>query len=358
MNLIQISRLSLLTAGMLIFTGLFASAAQDSTHSFEPITVENVVHIVQTTQMKLEHTASINHLAFNPDISQLAVATSDGIFVFDTVNYAEQIVFKELRPNSTFVAYSHDGSQLFGNMDGLRKWDLDDSTSELIWADDGNLNVAYAYAADEDIFAVSQNDVLTIFSPALLFTTGQRDLILEADVRAVAISPDATTVATINFEGQLKLWDTDRTPTDPPRFDLPIHLSGMQTNRDLVFSPDGRFLAVARTKDLNVTNVDDLEYSIEFWDVSTGQSVSEITLPKPPADILPYVSSMAFSPDGGLLAAGAADNTVLIWEVSTGNLLTSLNGHDDVVKMLAFSPDRTLLISGSLDGTVRLWGVK
>ncbi len=69
------------------------------------------------------------------------------------------------------------------------------------------------------------------------------------------------------------------------------------------------------------------------------------------------VSSLAFSPQGQILASGSYDSTVRLWRVPDGTPLHTLEGHTGSVHAVAFSPDGTLLASGSEDGTVRLWGV-
>jgi WD40 repeat protein len=69
------------------------------------------------------------------------------------------------------------------------------------------------------------------------------------------------------------------------------------------------------------------------------------------------VRSVAFSPDGQTLASGSHDNTVRLWDVSTGRELRRMQGHYDGVTSVAFNPNGQVLASGSSDNTVRLWDV-
>jgi WD40 repeat protein len=69
-----------------------------------------------------------------------------------------------------------------------------------------------------------------------------------------------------------------------------------------------------------------------------------------------YVTSVAFSPDGQIIASGSLDKSVRIWQVSgSGSEGRYLDGHSGSVFSVAYSPNGNLIASGSHDKTVRLW---
>jgi WD40 repeat protein len=70
-----------------------------------------------------------------------------------------------------------------------------------------------------------------------------------------------------------------------------------------------------------------------------------------------WVSSVAFRPDGKILASGSHDNTIKLWNVATGREIATLTRHSESVNSVAFSPDGKTLASGSLDKTIKLWDV-
>jgi WD40 repeat protein len=82
------------------------------------------------------------------------------------------------------------------------------------------------------------------------------------------------------------------------------------------------------------------------------QGRQRYTIPHPAS-----VDSVAFSPDGRLLATAGEDHMVRLWDVATKRRVASLAGHTDIVRQVAFSRDGRLLVSGSWDRSVRLWDV-
>ncbi|HUG35277.1 MAG TPA: hypothetical protein VMJ90_10950, partial [Anaerolineales bacterium] len=114
-----------------------------------------------------------------------------------------------------------------------------------------------------------------------------------------------------------------------------------ETVTSVAFSPDGKILASGSADD-----------NILLWDMDTSQLIGQ--LPGHKDD----VSSLAFSPDGKILASGSADATIALWDVEELQRIAHLKEHTSYVSSVAFSPDGKILASGGYDNTIIFWDVE
>jgi WD40 repeat protein/energy-coupling factor transporter ATP-binding protein EcfA2 len=170
----------------------------------------------------------------------------------------------------------------------------------------------------------------------------------------VAFSPDNKTVAATRGVASVMLWDI--TAPHLARF-LPMAADFGDVTA-LAFSPDGRILAVA--------NVSRAGYSsISLWDMTTNPEHVRLKLEGHKGEI----RSMAFRPDGKVLASGSLDDSVILWDVASGQKLeqrfvgtakepensgtepTEVKG----IESVAWSRDSTILACGDRDSVITLW---
>ena len=113
-----------------------------------------------------------------------------------------------------------------------------------------------------------------------------------------------------------------------PRFESP---AGVGTVGAMAFSPDGGILAAAG-----------YDTEIRVWDVRTGKlkhRMEEMPL---------AMFDMAFSPDGKLLATAGADQIIYLWDTNSWKIARKLAGQPETVLRIRFSPDGTQLVSGGM----------
>ncbi|MBG1258898.1 serine/threonine-protein kinase [Nostoc commune] len=166
-------------------------------------------------------------------------------------------------------------------------------------------------------------------------------------VKSVAFSPDGQILASGSWDKTIKLWDVN---TSKEICTITGHK--LQVN-SVAFSPDGKLLASAS-----------YDRTIRLWQLKAFGRFEEKFENRPCYSLLGTLSghawavlTVAFSPDGKILATGSDDNTIKLWEVNTGQLICTLVGHSWSVVAVAFTADGEMLLSASCDKTVKLWKI-
>ncbi len=193
-------------------------------------------------------------------------------------------------------------------------------------------------------------------------------------VRAIAFSPDGSSISSGGTDQNVKLWDTSggeclktlrghhkRVQSVAFSYrgnilacgsdDQTVSLWNLRTSQSpkilqghtgrvlsVVFSPQGKTLASASS-----------DKTVKLWNISTGQCHKTLQAH------IGWVWSVAFSPDGKTLASGSDDQSVKLWDASTGECKRTLQGHSNRVRSVAFAPKGKILASGSDDQSVKLW---
>lgn len=161
-------------------------------------------------------------------------------------------------------------------------------------------------------------------------------------VHSITFSPDEKLLASITRYGpESRLWDVESgeaIETFPDR------------TYPITFSLCSRMIAGGG------------RHGILLWDVKRAETL--LTIPLSETD--GWLDSLAFSPCSRYLASGSGWRrgigikkvAIRLWNVASGENIATFRGHPTDIQSLAFSPDGTILASGGYGGTIMLWDVK
>jgi WD40 repeat protein len=91
------------------------------------------------------------------------------------------------------------------------------------------------------------------------------------------------------------------------------------------------------------------DQTIQVWNLTTGQAIAALQ------NHTKAITSLAIHPSGEYLASASDDKTIHVWDVRYQSIVQILSGHRQAVKSVLFTADGTRLISAGWDKTMRIW---
>jgi WD40 repeat protein len=275
---------------------------------------------------------AVGALAFSPDGKLLAVSFSDGLVrLWETASWKRARPLEGLRPPVAGLAFTPDGKGLLSLGDeNLRLWDVATGAEVRRYPDVEPLARCLALSPDGKVVAAAAiGGLVQVWDVA----TGRQYCSWRADVSVLRLTfaPDGKTLATLSAHW-VRLWEavTGRRLNPPEEPEAVV--------RHLVFSPDGRLLAVGR---FPFPEEAPESRCVVLHDTRTGRPALRLEWPKG------GLSALAFDPDGKTLAvASGPAGDVRLWDLATGRLLRLLPPAGDRVDSLGFPPGGLACVSG------------
>ncbi|MDE0084548.1 MAG: WD40 repeat domain-containing protein [Candidatus Poribacteria bacterium] len=295
----------------------------------------------------------INDMQYSPDGSILAVATTIGIWVYDTDTYQEQALLSRSNQEMEKLYFNHDGTVLAGMERFSHKITHWDVTLRKIKKTSKKRHDFPRYgtpSSDGNTSATTLFDKIHIWDTQ----TNTKHILKghEDYISCLAYSPDNKIIASGSHDQTIRLWDVKtgkhiRT------------LTGHQDNITfLSFSPDGSTL-ISVSRDM----------TINFWDITS----EELKLPfaiqgviSDKIEIKEKIKRTFFSPDQSILITAGEFRTIHLWDSTTGKLKQTFSdknedneeiGYISGVEDILFSPDGKSILSLVKGYEIRMWDI-
>ena len=321
--------------GRLVVTG-----SEDNTARLWDVRTGRLLHVLETAF------DGILAVAFSPDGGLVAAASSDGVTrVYDTRSGVRLVLLIGHATAVTAVGFSPDGETIVtGSTDRTaRIWVTE--TGRLLRTLTGQadtVRATYFTAGGTQTVTADSDGTVRVWDPG---TAPELTPIIRqhSPITGLDVTPDGSRLLVGDAGGRVRVWSVSQHRFLGGVFTEPVTGVAFGPRGPVAVSEPDRAVAYSLAAGLLVTGGSD------------GVRVrgSRSLRLKPPSETI----SIALSPNGQRLAAGAADGRVRLWDSRTGKLVRTLRGHRDEVLSVAFSPDGKELLSGSRDGDARIWNL-
>ena len=342
---------------------LLASGSNDNTVKLWNVEIDGKTHTnIKHLRTLPGHDGRVWSIAFRPnesDVQILASSSEDQTVKFwDLSKYRLLKTWIGYTNRFWSVAFNHDGTLLASGSDDsiVRLWDAKTGECSRYFRGHEGRVWSVAFSPDGKLLASSGNDGKVILWN---IETGQYLHVLqehEGWVWSVAFSPDGKLLASGGDDCTVRLWDVETGQY------LPFILNHDDRVRSVAFNHDTTLLAIGSDDGkVRLWNLKALEEAKKDPGEDLQKNLEEGKYWKTLGEHKSWVWSVAFSPDGKLLASGGDDGKVILWNIETdqkdkyGEILVE---HEGRVWSVAFSPDGKLLASGGDDGKVILWNIE
>lgn len=295
---------------------------------------------------------TVTAVCFSPDGSTLVSGGCDNtIRLWDVETGLELQAIEGLEDEVRFLGFLHGGRKMISaSYDSIRVWDLSATEEIGRQSPHGGITYCVAISPDGSIFASAGYDnTICLWNALTLENLFETRATSYSHASAMAFSPKGDKLAVGSRNSAITLWEVD---LDQGRLVYDSQWIGHQKPvRSLQFSPDGGLLASGSSDSFAIV-----------WNTAT--SLEQFRLGHNAR-----VESIAFSPTGAYLLTSASDNTIRIWDMKIGVEADRITGptvarkfawdlynyEGPRLRSLAFSPDGRLLACGTEAGTVLVW---